>query len=116
MILEYIYHRKELLYLLISQKNKIGFWEKINQKIMYLFKIKTLQNYQLPKHMDENEFNDMILFYSAGFYAIYKKWLFHNCCEDIDTVAERITLYPQAAFDHILIKKGEGWEDDERRN
>lgn len=105
MILRYIYDQKELLYLFLLKNNKYDFWQKIDQKVIYLFKIKTLQNYQLPEHMDKNEFDDMILFYTSGFYAIYRKWLSHNCAEDIDTIARRTTMFSQICFDHLLIKK-----------
>lgn len=111
MILKYIYDQKELLYLFLLKNNRYDFWEKINQKIISLFKTKTLQNYQLPDHMDENEFDDIILFYASGFYAIYRKWLYHNCDEDMDTIARRTTLLSQTCFDHILIRKKDSFND-----
>lgn len=105
-ILEYIYTQRELICLFILENNSCGFWQKINKKILSLFKTKTLQNYQLPECMSEDEFDDMILFYASGFYAIYKKWLCHNCDESIDIIAKRTTLFSQTCFDHLLIKRG----------
>lgn len=102
-ILEYIYSQKDLLSLLLLKNSEDSFWQKLNQKIVSLFKIKTLQNYQLPELMDENEFDDMILFFTYGFYAIYKKWLAHNCNENIDIIAEKTTLFCQICFNQILI-------------
>ena len=55
MILEYIYDQKELLSLLLLKNNRYDFWQKVNRKVLQLFKIKTLQNYQLPEHLSENE-------------------------------------------------------------
>lgn len=105
MILQYIYAQKELLNLFILKSSSYEFWQKINQKVMLLFRLKTLQFYQLPPQMSEAEFDDMILFYSAGFYAIYKKWLLQNCTEDMDSIAKRTTLLSQICFDHLLIPK-----------
>ena len=50
-ILEYIYTQRELICLFILENNSCGFWQKINKKILSLFKTKTLQNYQLPGKM-----------------------------------------------------------------
>lgn len=44
--------------------------------------------------MDNDEFDDMILFYASGFYKIYKKWLCYNCNDDIDVIAKWTTLFP----------------------
>ena len=104
MILEYIYGQKDLLSLLLSKNNRHDFWQKINRKVLQLFKIKTLQNYQLPEHMSENEFDDMLLFYASGFYAVFEKWLSEQCTEDIEKVAEKTTLFSQICFDHLLIR------------
>ncbi len=105
MILKYIYNQKELLCLFILKSRHDDFWQMINQKVISLFKTKMLQNYQIPKHISEDEFDDMILFYTYGFYVIYRKWLSNNCKEDIDTIVKRTTLFSQTCFDHILIKK-----------
>lgn len=104
MILEYIYDQKELLSLLLLKNNRYDFW----QKVLQLFKIKTLQNYQLPEHMSENEFDDMLLFYASGFYAVFEKWLSEQCTEDIEKVAEKTTLFSQICFDHLLIRGRDG--------
>lgn len=72
MILQYIYEQKELLMLLLLKTKRYDFWQKIDQKVMYLFKLKVLQNYKIPDDMSRDEFDDMILFYTSGFYAIYK--------------------------------------------
>lgn len=108
MILEYIYDQKELLSLLLLKNNRYDFWQKINRKVLQLFKIKTLQNYQLPEHMSENEFDDMLLFYASGFYAVFEKWLSEQCTEDIEKVAKKTTLFSQICFDHLLIRGSAG--------
>ena len=108
MILEYIYDQKELLSLLLLKNNRYDFWQKVNRKVLQLFKIKTLQNYQLPEHMSENEFDDMLLFYASGFYAVFEKWLSEQCTEDMDKVAEKTTLFSQICFDHLLIRGAAG--------
>ena len=105
MILSYIYNTKELLTLFIFKMNEHTIWEEINQKIIRLFKMKTLQIYQLPKYMDEEEFNDLILFLVSGYYAIYKKWLSHNCEEDIKKIAKRTTRLSHICFEKLLIRK-----------
>lgn len=104
-ILEYIYAQKEFIHLFILKGSTYGFWQKINLRILSLFKEKTLQNYQLPQYMSETEFEDMLLFYASGFYAIYKKWLYNNCEEDMDVIAKKTALFSKTCFDCLLIKK-----------
>ena len=87
MILEYIYDRKELLSLLLLKNNRRDFWKKINQKVLQLFKIKTLQNYRIPEHMSENEFDDMLLFSASFFFVVFYNCISYNCREFMYMVA-----------------------------
>lgn len=105
MILSYIYNTKELLALFILKMNRQTIWEEINQKIIWLFKTKTLQVYQLPEDMNEEEFNDLILFLVSGYYAIYRKWLFYNCNEDMKIIAKRTTQLSLICFEKLLVRK-----------
>ncbi|MCI8835185.1 MAG: hypothetical protein HFH24_07400 [Ruminococcus sp.] len=104
-ILEYIYTQKEFIRLFILKDSTYDFWQKINLRILSLFKVKILQLYQLPQCMSETEFEDMLLFYASGFYAIYKKWLYNNCEEDMDVIAKKTALFSKTCFDCLLIKK-----------
>lgn len=102
MILEYIYQRKELLSLFILKMNEHAFWQQIDKKLFVLFRQKIIRNYQIPKEMPADELDDTILFLISGFYAIYRKWLIHNCQEDIDILVQRTTRLSQICLGHLL--------------
>ena len=103
MVLEYIYHRKELLSLFILKMNELTFWKQIDKKLFVLFRQKVIENYQIPEEMQADELDDTILFLISGFYAIYRKWLIHNCQEDIDILVQRTTRLSQLCLSHLLV-------------
>lgn len=86
-ILQYIYDNKELLSLLLLKKPDDRFMAQINSTVHKLFRFKTLQSYTFPSEISEEEFEDVLLFLTSGFYSIYKKWILNGCKEDIHKLA-----------------------------
>ncbi len=104
-VLQYIRENRAILSVILKQKNRNAFWNTINDKIQELFRLKTMQKYQLPRQMSQEQYNDLILFLSNGFYAIYSKWLQNDCSESIDELSEFTTKISIGCIESVLIKR-----------
>lgn len=101
-VLTYIYQQKELVYLFVFKHKQVEFWEKLDKKILHLFRSKVLQVYELPETVSEAVFADTLLFLAAGFYAMYKRWLGEGCPGDMETLADRTTELSLICLDQLL--------------
>lgn len=106
-VLDYIYQQKELIYLFVFKYKQVEFWEKLDQKILHLFRSKVLQIYVLPANVSNTVFEDTLLFLAAGFYAMYKRWLGEGCQGDIEALADRTTELSLICLDQLLLRKEE---------
>lgn len=106
-VLTYIYEQKELIYLFVFKYKQVEFWEKLDQKILQLFRSKVLQVYVLPPEVSETVFEDTLLFLAAGFYAMYKRWLGEGCQRDMESLADRTTELSLTCLDQLLVHKAE---------
>lgn len=104
-VLKYIYQQKELLYLFIFKYKDFDYWEQINEKVLQLFRVKTLQSYTIPEGVSEAAFEDTLIFITAGFYSMYKRWLADGCSEAIESLAARTTTLSQVCINSILKPK-----------
>lgn len=101
-VLDYIYQQKELLYLFVFKYKQMEFWEKLDHKILHLFRSKVLQVYVQPETVSDAAFEDTLLFLAAGFYAMYKRWLGEGCPGDMEALADRTTELSLACLDQLL--------------
>ena len=104
-LLRYIYENKELLYLFVFRHKQEDFELRIHEKILRLFRIKVLQTYTLQPNVTSTEFDDLLLFLTAGYYSVYKRWIKDGCKDDIDAIASQITIISDLCLNHFLQAK-----------
>lgn len=104
-IQDYILKQKDLLYLLIFQYEYPEFEKNIHEKILRLFRIKVLQSYSVPAEVSSEELENILLFLTAGFYTVYKRWIQESHVNGEKTVPSQITGISQVCLDHLLEKK-----------
>ncbi len=101
-IQKYIYEHKNVLYLLMIQYEYPEFEREIHEKILRLFRIKVLQSYELPSNVTPEELENTLLFLTAGFYTVYKRWIQENHSDDEKIVPTQIAGMSQMCLDYLL--------------
>lgn len=104
-IFAYIRENRELLSLLLFRSENEAFLNRLNEKILHLFREKVLQAYSLPEGLAEAGLADTLLFLSAGFYSIYMRWLSGGCQEDLSALTARSIRLSEACLGSLLWKK-----------
>ncbi len=88
MILDLIQKHQILLRAFVIENTREAFWNQLDQRIQDLFWSKLSQQSTYYVHLTSDEQENILVFLTYGFYAIFRRWLMSGCKENIESLTQ----------------------------
>ncbi len=86
LILMMIREHQVLLRVFVVEHRDVVFWNQLDRRIQDLFWVKLKQESTYYSGLSMDEQQNILLFLTYGFYAIFRRWLESHCQEEIETL------------------------------
>ena len=90
-----------MLYLLLFQYKHPELEQRIHERLLRLFRQKVLQQYRVPASVSPEEFENLLLFLTAGFYSVYKRWILDDN-SDSTLITKQLEQLSELCLMHTL--------------
>lgn len=91
LILTMIQEHQVLLRAFVVEHTDTDFWNQLDRRIQDLFWSKLKQGSAYFANLSSDEQQNILLFLTYGFYAIFRRWLMSGCKEEIESLTSTAT-------------------------